>query len=312
MAMTDYLLMVSSQVGTMFLMMAAGFGLVKAGKLTPEAVPQMTNLLLTVVLPCMLVDSLQIERTQAMLDVMGYAFLLLAVLYVLYCLLTAPLFRRQPPATGKALRFGVLYGNVGFMGLPLIQMVLGEQAMVYGVINLIVFNLFNWSQGVVLMGGRKQISLKQAVLNPGILGIIAAMLLFFCGITLPSMVGNAVNFLGSMNTPLAMVIIGAQMAQADWQAIFRNRSILLACLLKLVAMPLLTALVLYPLHPEPDLYCTLVLLAGVPTASITAMFAQRYGQDVATSAQLVTLTTLLSILTLPCCGVLAALLSGAA
>ena len=312
MAMTDYLLMVSSQVGTMFLMMAAGFGLVKAGKLTPEAVPQMTNLLLTVVLPCMLVDSLQIERTQALLDVMGYAFLLLAVLYVLYCLLTAPLFRRQPPATGKALRFGVLYGNVGFMGLPLIQMVLGEQAMVYGVINLIIFNLFNWSQGVVLMGGRKQISLKQAVLNPGILGIIAAMLLFFCGITLPSMVGNAVNFLGSMNTPLAMVIIGAQMAQADWQAIFRNRSILLACLLKLVAMPLLTALVLYPLHPEPDLYCTLVLLAGVPTASITAMFAQRYGQDVATSAQLVTLTTLLSILTLPCCGVLAALLSGAA
>ena len=312
MAMTDYLLMVSSQVGTMFLMMAAGFGLVKAGKLTPEAVPQMTNLLLTVVLPCMLVDSLQIERTQALLDVMGYAFLLLAVLYVLYCLLTAPLFRRQPPATGKALRFGVLYGNVGFMGLPLIQMVLGEQAMVYGVINLIVFNLFNWSQGVVLMGGRKQISLKQAVLNPGILGIIAAMLLFFCGITLPSMVGNAVHFLGSMNTPLAMVIIGAQMAQADWQAIFRNRSILLACLLKLVAMPLLTALVLYPLHPEPDLYCALVLLAGVPTASITAMFAQRYGQDVATSAQMVTLTTLLSILTLPCCGVLAALLSGAA
>ena len=312
MAMTDYLLMVSSQVGTMFLMMAAGFGLVKAGKLTPEAVPQMTNLLLTVVLPCMLVDSLQIERTRALLDVMGYAFLLLAVLYVLYCLLTAPLFRRQPPATGKALRFGVLYGNVGFMGLPLIQMVLGEQAMVYGVINLIVFNLFNWSQGVVLMGGRKQISLKQAVLNPGILGIIAAMRLFVCGITLPSMVGNAVNFLGSMNTPLAMVIIGAQMAQADWQAIFRNRSILLACLLKLVAMPLLTALVLYPLHPEPDLYCTLVLLAGVPTASITAMFAQRYGQDVASSAQLVTVSTLLSILTLPCCGVLAALLSGAA
>lgn len=309
--MVDYLLMVSSQVGTMFLMMAAGFGQVKAGKLTPEAVPQMTNLLLTAVLPCMLVDSLQIERTQALLGSMGYTSLLAAGLYVLYCLLSIPLFRRQNPVTGKALRFGVLYGNVGFMGLPLIQMVLGEHAMVYGVINLIVFNLFNWSQGVVLMGGRKQVSLKQTILNPGILGIIAAMLLFFCGITLPPVAGSAVHFLGSMNTPLAMVIIGAQMAQADWQTIFRNRSILLACLLKLVAMPLLTALVLYPLQPEPDLYCTLVLLAGVPTASITAMFAQRYGQDVATSAQLVTLTTLLSILTLPCCGVLAALLSGA-
>ena len=102
------------------------------------------------------------------------------------------------------------------------------------------------------------------------------------------------------------------MAAADWKAVFRNRSILAAALLKLVPMPLLTALVLFPLHPEPDLYCTLVLLAGVPTASITAMFAQKYGQDVSTSAQLVTVTTLFSVLTLPCCGVLAAILSGAA
>ncbi|OUO11546.1 AEC family transporter [Flavonifractor sp. An4] len=310
--MLEYLLMVSSQVGTMFLMMAAGFALAKRGLLTQAAIPQMTNLLLTVVLPCMLVDSMQIERTPALLGSMGYTSLLVAGLYVLYCLLSIPLFRRQNSATGKALRFGTLYGNVGFMGLPLIQLVLGEQAMVYGVINLIVFNLFNWSQGVVLMGGRRQVSLKQAVLNPGILGTVVALVLFLCGITLPSMVGSAVSFLGSMNTPLAMVIIGAQMASADWRSVFRSPAILLACGLKLVAMPLLTALILYPLHPEPDLYCTLVLLAGVPTASITAMFAQRYGQDVSTSAQLVTVSTLLSILTLPCCGVLAALLSGAA
>lgn len=310
--MVEYLLMVSSQVGTMFLMMAAGFVLAKRGLITQAALPQMTNLLLTAVLPCMLVDAMQIERTPALLGAMGYAALLAVGLYVLYCLLSVPLFRRQDPATGKALRFGTLYGNVGFMGLPLIQLVLGEQAMVYGVINLMVFNAFNWSQGVVLIGGRKQVSLKQAVLNPGILGTIMALILFLCGIILPPMAGNAVRFLGSMNTPLAMVIIGVQMAYADWRAVFRSPAILAACGLKLVAMPLLTALVLYPFHPEPGLYCTLVLLAGVPTASITAMFAQRYGRDVSTSAQLVTVSTLLSILTLPCCGVLAALLSGAA
>ncbi|MCI7474628.1 MAG: AEC family transporter [Clostridiales bacterium] len=310
--MVDYLLMVSSQVGTIFLMMAAGFALAKRGLITQDALPQMTNLLLTAVLPCMLVDSMQIGRTTALLEAMGYAALLAVGLYVLYCLLSVPLFRRQAPAAGKTLRFGTLYGNVGFMGLPLIQLVLGEQAMVYGIINLMVFNAFNWSQGVVLMGGRRQVSLKQAVLNPGILGTIMALLLFLWGIILPPMVGNAVHFLGSMNTPLAMVIIGAQMAHTDWRGMFRSPAILAACGLKLVAMPLLTALILYPFHPEPGLYCTLVLLAGVPTASITAMFAQRYGQDVPASAQLVTVSTLLSILTLPCCGVLAALLSGAA
>lgn len=61
--MVQYLLMVSSQVGTMFIMMAVGFVLAKLGKLTQQSVPQLTNLLLYAVLPCMLVDSLQIERS---------------------------------------------------------------------------------------------------------------------------------------------------------------------------------------------------------------------------------------------------------
>lgn len=308
--MVQYLLMVSSQVGTMFIMMAVGFVLAKLGKLTQQSVPQLTNLLLYAVLPCMLVDSLQIERSPALLGAMGRAAVLTAVLYALFCLLTAPLFRRQDPAAGKVLRFGTLYGNVGFMGLPLVQLVLGDQAMIYGVITLVVFNLYNWSQGVVLMGGRGQVSLRQAILNPGIIGTAVGLTLFLGNSILPPMVGNAVHFLGSMNTPLAMVIIGAQMAAADWGAVFRNRSILAAALVKLVLMPLLTALLLLPLHPEPGLYRATVLLAGVPTASITAMFAQKFHQDVSTSAQLVTVTTLLSILTLPCVGALAALLSG--
>lgn len=309
--MADFFWTAASQVGTMFLMMAVGFALARLGKLTPASIPQLTNLLLNAVLPCMLVDSLQIARTPALLETMGRAAVLTAALYALFCLLTALLFRRQAPATGKVLRFGTLYGNVGFMGLPLVQLVLGDQAMIYGVITLVVFNLYNWSQGVVLMGGRGQVSLRQAVLNPGILGTAVGLALFLGNCTLPAMVGSAVRFLGSMNTPLAMVIIGAQMAAADWGAVFRNRSILASALVKLALMPLLTALLLLPLRPEPGLYRAAVLLAGVPTASITAMFAQRYGQDVSTSAQLVTVSTLLSILTLPCVGALAALLSGA-
>ncbi len=308
--MAEYLLMVASQVGTVFLMMAVGFGLARGGKLNPLGIPQLTNLLLNAVLPCMLIDSLQLERTPELMGAMGYAALLAAVLYVLYCLLVVPLFRRQPGPTCKALQFGVLYGNVGFMGIPLVQMVLGDHAMIFGVINLVVFNVFNWSHGVLLMGGKEQVSLKQAVVNPGILGILAGLTFFLGGITLPPMVGNAVDFLGSMNTPLAMVIIGAQMASADWVSTFRDKNILAAAALKLLAMPLLTALLLCPIHPEPDLYCTLVILSGVPTASITAMFAQRYGQDVNRSAQMVTLSTLCSIVTLPCFGVLAAVLSG--
>ena len=191
--MLEYLLMVASQVGTMFLMMAVGFVLAKMGKLTQASIPQMTNLLLTVVLPCMLINSLQLERTPALLGAMEYASLLVIALYALYCLLSIPLFRKQPEATAKALRFGTLYGNAGFMGLPLIQLVLGDHALVYGVINLVIFNVYNWSHGVVLMGGRKHVSMMQAVLYDVIFCTIMALALFLCGIILPPLVGNAVR-----------------------------------------------------------------------------------------------------------------------
>ena len=312
MSVREYFVLVAAQVGTLFLLMAVGYTLARLGRFGHETQAQATTLLLYVVTPCLIVDTLQLSPSPELMRSMGQCLALTLALTLGFALLMGLFFRRQEPDTRAVLRFGAAYGNVGFMGLPLIQGVLGEAGLIFAIVGQVVFNLLGWSHGVLAMGDRGRFSPRKMVLNPGILGSAVGLALFLLDLRLPSVVGSAVTFLGGMNTPLAMVIIGAQMAAADWRAVFRSPAILLACVLKLAAMPLLTALVLYPLHPEPELYCTLVLLAGVPTASITAMFAQRYGQDVATSAQLVTVSTLLSILTLPCCGVLAALLSGAA
>ena len=101
------------------------------------------------------------------------------------------------------------------------------------------------------------------------------------------------------------------MAGADLGATFRNPRLYLAALLKLIGLPLVTALVLLPLGLEPVMYTTLVILAATPTAGYTSIFAQQYRRDAGTAAQLVTLTTLCCILTLPCFAVLAGMWSGA-
>lgn len=309
--MADNFLLVASQVGTLFLMMAVGYTLTKAGKFSRETLSQVTFLLLYVVVPCLMVDTLQMPRSPRLMKVMGLCMALSLGLYLLSALLACLFFHRQGPDTRAVLRYGAMYGNIGFMGLPLIQAVLGEEGMVFAIVGQVAFTLFAWSHGVLLMGGKEGFSVKKMFLNPGIIGSAAGVGLFLLDLRLPSVLADGASFLGSMNTPLAMVVIGAQMAGADLGATFRNPRLYLAALLKLIGLPLVTALVLLPLRLDPVMYTTLVILAATPTAGYTSIFAQQYRRNAGSAAQLVTLTTLCCILTLPCFAVLAGVWSGA-
>ena len=306
--MGNDLLVVAGSVATLFLMMAVGFVFAKLGLLTKDTQGQLSALLLKVVAPCIMISSLQVDFSRELLRDMLWTLAALVGTYVLYGVGVRLLFRRQPTDTRAALRFGVMFGNVGFMGIPLIRSVLGTEALLFCTMSLVVFNTGNWTYGTVLMGDR--ISLKKAVLNPGIIGMVIAMTLYLAQIRLPGPILSAVEYMGDLNTPLAMVVIGAQMARADLLATFREKRLYAAAALKLLVMPLVTLLVLLPFGLKPMALMTVVILAGCPTAGATSMFAQMFDRDTATAARLVTLSTLLSILTLPLVALAARYLGG--
>ena len=134
--------------------------------------------------------------------------------------------------------------------------------------------------------------------------------MFLLEIRLPAPVLAAVNYMGDLNTPLAMVVIGGQMAGADLLLTFKDRRLYLTTALKLIGMPLLVLGVLLPFGLPSVILLTVVILAGCPVAGATGMFAQMYGKDTATAARLVTLSTLLSIFTLPLVALVARLAAG--
>ena len=303
-------LLVASQVGTLFLMMGVGYVLTKTGRFSRETLSQVTYLLMYVVVPCLMIDTLQIPRSAQMMQIMGLCMALTLGLYLLMALAMCLLFRRQPADTRPVLRYGVMYGNIGFMGLPLIQAVLGDEGLVFAIMGQVGFTIFAWSHGVLLMGGKEGFSIKKMFCNPGIFGAVVGVGLFLLDLRLPAFLGDGVAFLGSMNSPLAMVVIGAQMAGADLGATFRNPLLYSAALAKLALVPLATALVLLPLNLDPVMYTVLVILAATPTAGYTSIFSQLYSRDTGTAAQPVTLTTLCCILTLPCFAVLAGVFCG--
>ena len=105
------------------------------------------------------------------------------------------------------------------------------------------------------MGGRAAFSLRRAVLNPGVVGIGLGLLCFLSGLRFPSPVGAALSFLSDLNTPLAMVVIGTQLAEADLPNTFRQPRNYLVSFLRLALFPTLTALLLLPLRSSSGLYC---------------------------------------------------------
>lgn len=309
--MISNLLVVAGQVLTLFLMMGVGFFLVRCGRLDAAALSQMSYILLYVVTPCVMVDALGTAQcTQELLRELAVCLAVVSALYGINMLLSRFLFPRTSRDMGDTLRFAVIYGNTSFMGLPLIQSILGDEALIYCTVVIAIFNISTWTHGAIVMGGRENASVKKALLNPGVLGCAAGFLLFFLGLKLPSPLGSAVHYLANLNTPLAMVVIGGQMASAGLLETFRRRPLYAASALKLLAIPALTALLLLPLKLGALMFCTIVILAGTPTAGITGIFAQQFRRDTATAAQMITLSTLLSILTLPVTAVLAQALAG--
>lgn len=297
--MLSNLIVVAGQVGTLFLLMAVGFFLTRRGHLTEKTVSQLSYILLYIVAPCVMIDAMQIPLDWAVLQLIGIAIALSLIYYLVSWVLIHGFWRHREANRRDTLRASAVFPNCGFMGIPLAMAVFGEAGSLYFIPALVVFNASIWTLGVQMLGGRGQVSVKKAICNPGIIGVILAITLYLLPVSLPSPAAAAVHYLGSLNTPLAMLVIGAQMARTDFSATFRRGELYLMSLLKLLIFPGIFAAALLPFHLPKDLYGVLVLMTACPVAGTTSIFTERYERDTATAAQGVTLSTLLSLITLP-------------
>ncbi len=307
--MVQALMVVGGSVLTLFLLMAVGFWFGRMGLLSDATLSQVSRILLYIVTPSIMITSFEVERTPASQSQLLTTLAVMAGVYAVYMVLSQFLFPRAGEEHQGIMRFAAVYGNTGFMGLPLIQSVMGDEAMMIAVVGLAIFNIATWTHGRALIGGRSELAVKKVALNPGVIGFAVGLALFFTGWRLPGPVDSAVGYLGSLNTPLAMVVIGGQMAQANLTEVFSSKKLYLVSAVKLLGIPLLTAVILLPFRLDWMVYVAAVILSGCPTAGATSLFAQGMGKDAAFAARQVTLSTLLCIVTLPLAAVVAQLLA---
>lgn len=301
--MLQTFLVTAGQVVTLFIIAGIGFFLCKAGRFSKQAVSQVSFMQVNVVVPCVIFNSLRIERDMRLVREMGLSALATVAYYAAAILIASFMYGKQSPDTRAVLRFGVIYSNVAFIGFPLVEAVLGKEALVFAAVSLAVFTPFQWTHGVLIMGGRNRLSARAALLNPGLIALLAGLFFFFTGFgafdRYAGPIGKAIALVANMNTPLALAVLGAQMAFSDYKKVLTSKLLYGASAARLIAFPAAAALLMLPLRLPPHVYIALVTLSATPAAGLTSGFAERYGRDVSTAAQLVTLSTLLSAFTLP-------------
>jgi predicted permease len=291
---------VTAQVATLFLIMAVGFIARKQKILTPDLTKGFSDLLLNITSPFLALSSFQFAFSRDMLAAAGMVLVFALVVHVAGILVGKILFARFPDATGKILRFITIFSNCGFMGYPVIGSIFGQRGIFLTSIYVAVFTTFIWTYGVFIFTGKAdRRSLIGALLNPGIIAVFLGMLLFLFSLKLPLPVAQTLQAVGSMTTPLSMIIVGSMLTEVKPGDLFSGWAIYYGALLRLLILPFVTLFILKGIGFKGILLGVCVLTVAMPAAAISVPLAESNRGDVFFASRIVFLTTILSVVTIP-------------
>ncbi len=297
-----------NQIIKMFLMMAVGLVLYKRNIINDDTTSRLSDICLYVAMPCVIITSFDQTYSAEKLQGLIVSLALSLAIFIVNIIVSRILYRGSDK---RIERFSAVYPNAGFMGIPLVTGLLGVEAVFYISAFLIAFYLFSWTQGVIEMSGRREeVTVKKIVTNPCILGVVIGLIIFFMPVRPFEPLMGAVETLGNLNTPLAMIVLGAYLGRSSLKDMFCNKKAYLSSSVRLVLLPaIFLALSLLLPSGHSEIRTVLLIADAGPVAVMSPMFAQKFGQDVSYAAVIVSLTTLLSLITMPCFIVLSSMIA---
>lgn len=293
----DIVLLLLKQNIIMFVYLLIGYFLFREKLVSTQGSADIGRMLLYAVMPVVIIKSYLVEFSLEKLEGLAISFVLAALSLLLSILVSRVFFKKECGIE----RFGVAFSNAGFIGIPLVQMTLGEEAVFYVAAFVALLNILQWTYGVLAITGDKSaVSIKKISTNPIVLSFLASILLFLLPISLPAAVTGVIGTIASMNGPLAMIVLGVYLAQVPLKELFTDKQVYKATAVRLLVIPALT-IVLMLVFPSKYLLIklTVMIAASAPIGSNVAIFAQIYGKDYTQAVKEICTSTLLCIITLP-------------
>ena len=299
--MGNYSLRVIQKIIVLFIAMIAGYICKKSKILDGKSTKSLSNMLTYITNPCLILCSLQMQYSSETLVVAGKIFLLSIIIHTVMAIVSHFIFIKNNNHRSRSVySFALTYANCGYMGYPIMMAIFGDIGLFYGVIFTTVFNLFNWTHGIIVMNPENgKLPWKKLIYNPALISVIISMTLFLSKTMLPVTVKDGLKMVGDMTFPLSMIIIGSLLADMKLINILSHYSVYLFSLLKLIAIPAVM-LIIAKLFNLPEIIAiTGLTMCSSPSAANTAVLAEVYDNDSALAARLVGVTTLFCLFTMP-------------
>ena len=281
-----------NQMIILFLVMIIGYIANKSGILDQTQNQKMSSLVLNITSPGLILSSVR-APTNGSLSSVIQIFLISIVIYMVLPIMGILLSRilKVPKEDRNLYQFMTIFSNIGFMGYPVIQSIFGDEALFFASICNLVFNLVCYSYGVYLISGSGKLSFDfKQLINPGIIFSIIAVIIYLTKYQMPQIIGETSDLIGSITTPLAMMIIGSSLAEIP---------IYPYTIIKQILMPILFWWVLKFIIQDPVILGVLVILIAMPVGSIAIMFCNQFEGNTTLASKSIFITTLASVFTIP-------------
>ena len=291
-----------SRLGTIALILALGFFLGKIKWISTATNKQLVNLLLMVFMPAALFSAFPSEYSDESLQMffsglLGGTVVMFALLIVAKVIFNKWWYKGE---IGYQSQFAFIFNNATFLGYPIVAHTFGPAGIIPYCGFIVAFNVALFSYGVWLFERKLSWKLvRGTLLNPNIIAVFLGMVVFLLNISIPSAIGEAVDFVGSATVPLSLICIGFMLSSANFKKLIKKWRLLITATVQLVLGPTVTYFLLSWLNFPQEVVVVCTLIQALPTATSLGLFASKYGGDEASASELVTISTLLSIVTLP-------------
>lgn len=276
----------------------------KKSILTPENEGQITQLVLTITYPAIILSGVTGNGPRIEGMELAYAFGVIVIMLIVLMgsAFLIPQMLRYKKSEKGIINVMTVFTNIGFMGVPMVDAIYGKDALIYMTVLLIPFNLLFFSYVIETIkggGGEKEPFRWKSLVNPGMISCVLAIAIYFSDIRLPFILDSAIRMVGNMTGPLAMMLLGSFLLDTDWKTLI-NKKILAFTGIKMVILPIIVVLLLKQFVDNTYLLAVCMAALATPSGNVIPLLTNLYNKEgYPISVQGVAVTTAAAVVTMP-------------
>lgn len=294
-------------VAVLLLAAAVGFILAKSGAVSEHATSDLSKLLVLVAQPALAIYTFKSTTysPEKLLNVAIFAALVIGIDIIMFTSAYFIFRKKYDNPIYRIMTIATAMANCAFFGIPILEAIFPETSsdiILYTTVFSVVMNIFGWTVGsAIIARDTRYISLKKIFINPAVLGLAAALVLFIFEIPIenqPSLF-SMITISAKMATPLSMLVMGMRLATMRWRDMLLDSRVYITIGIKQIIMPLVAFLAVWLLPVDPMLGKAFFVICACPVASVVLNYAEMVGEGQKEAASMVLVGTMLSIVTLP-------------